>query len=83
MHKNTSYKNRAIHELEIGVKFDDLVDALRKLSDKDREEFIENLLAATSPAYVNSIREARDEYKKGKVHSHEAVFGRENSKKEH
>ena len=80
MHNNISY-NKSSHELEIGIKFDDLVEALKKLNDKDREEFIENLLAATSPLYIDSIKEARVEYKKGKVLSHEEVFGEKPFKK--
>jgi hypothetical protein len=42
---------------------------------QDREEFIEDLLAVTCPEYLASIREARAEYKTGKVFSHKDVFG--------
>lgn len=36
--------------------------------------FLEDLLAAMSPKYLRSIREARRDYKAGKVKSHEEVF---------
>jgi hypothetical protein len=37
---------------------------------------IEDLLAAASPEYLVSIREARAQYRAGKIHSFEEVFGR-------
>jgi len=54
-------------EIEVGLSVRDLVAALNKLSPEDREFFIENLLAATSPDYLNSIREAREDYRAGRV----------------
>ena len=38
-------------------------------------DFLEDLLAAASPAYLKSIREARQDYRKGRVFTHEQVFG--------
>lgn len=38
-------------------------------------DFFEDLLAATSPAYLKSIKEARENYKKGEVFDHNEVFG--------
>jgi hypothetical protein len=37
---------------------------------------IEDLLAAASPEYLASIRGARAQYRAGKIHSFEEVFGR-------
>jgi hypothetical protein len=54
-------------EIKLGLSVKDLVAALNKLSAEDRELFIENLLAATSPDYLNSIREAREDYRAGRV----------------
>ena len=54
-------------EIKLGVSVKDLVAALNKLGAEDRELFIENLLAATSPDYLNSIREAREDYRAGRV----------------
>ncbi len=42
---------------------------------QDRDVFLEDLLAATSPEYIESIKEARADYKAGRVKSHEEVFG--------
>jgi hypothetical protein len=52
-------------KLKMDVSLADLVTALRSMPDEDREWFVENLLAATSPEYLTSIREARADYKAG------------------
>jgi len=61
-------------EIKIGFSVADLVAALQQLSDEDREFFVENLLAATSPEYLESINEARRDYKEGKTIPYEKVF---------
>jgi hypothetical protein len=61
-------------EVKIGFSVRDLAIALRELSDEDREFFIENLLAATSPEYLESIDEARRDYKEGRTVSYEELF---------
>lgn len=38
-------------------------------------DFFEDLLALSSPQYLKSIKEARENYKKGQFFSHEEVFG--------
>ena len=43
---------------------------------RKREAFIEDLIAATSPEYLKSIREARTDYKAKRVKPHEEVFGK-------
>lgn len=53
--------------------FDIEFNSLRKT--RKGEAFIEDLLASTSPEYIQSIREARAEYKAGKTKSHKEVFG--------
>jgi len=61
-------------EVKIGFSVADLATALQQLSDEDREFFIENLLAATSPEYLESIDEARRDYREGKTISYEKLF---------
>ncbi len=61
-------------EVKIGFSVRDLAIALRELSDEDREFFIENLLAATSPEYLESIDEARRDYNEGRTVSYEELF---------
>ena len=46
----------------------------KKMKKTERDGFLEELLAATSPQYLRSIREARADYKNGRVHSHDEVF---------
>jgi hypothetical protein len=60
-------------KLEIDTK--GIIEAVKKMKKQDREEFLENLLAATSPEYLTSIREARTEYKTGRTTDHKDVFG--------
>ncbi len=38
-------------------------------------DFFEDLLAATNPEYLKSIKEARADYKAGRIFSHEEIFG--------
>ena len=38
-------------------------------------ELFEDLLALANKKYLNSIKRAREEYKKGEVFSHEQAFG--------
>jgi len=79
---NKRLYNKPNYELKVGLTFHDLVNALKQLDPKVRQDFIEDLQAATSPSYVNSIREARAEYRTGKTLSHNEVFkGRRNKKK--
>lgn len=61
--------------LPVGLTFDQVADAVKNLGAKEREKFIEDLLAATSPEYLTSIKEARADYRHGRVKSHREVFG--------
>lgn len=38
-------------------------------------DFFEDLLALTSKKYLKSIKQAREDFKKGRFHTHEEVFG--------
>jgi PHD/YefM family antitoxin component YafN of YafNO toxin-antitoxin module len=42
---------------------------------KKRDALLEDLLAATSPEYLQSIKEARADYKAKRVKKHKEVFG--------
>ncbi len=61
--------------IKIEVKPEDIIEAVKKMKKKEREAFLEDLLASTSPEYLESIKEARADYKAGRVKSHEEVFG--------
>jgi hypothetical protein len=60
--------------LPVSISFEDFVGSINKLNKKEREHFLEDLLAATSPEYMQSIREARQDYKAGRTMSHAKVF---------
>lgn len=62
-------------ELKVPISADEIIEAVKRMKKKDRETFIEDLLAITSPDYLQSIREAREEYKAGKTKSHNEIFG--------
>jgi hypothetical protein len=53
-----------------------VIKAVKSMKKKDRQLFLEDLIAATSPEYLRSIREARRDHKAGRVKSHAEVFGR-------
>nr|VFK10526.1 MAG: hypothetical protein BECKLPF1236A_GA0070988_1003915 [Candidatus Kentron sp. LPFa]VFK26856.1 MAG: hypothetical protein BECKLPF1236C_GA0070990_1003915 [Candidatus Kentron sp. LPFa] len=44
------------------------------MDEEAQQLFLEDLLAQTSPGYLESIRRARDDYREGRVYSHEDVF---------
>ena len=66
--------SKKLSKIRVEVSLNELVSALDEMPPKDKEFFIENLLAATSPEYLKSIKEAREDYKKGRVYSHAEVF---------
>ena len=45
-------------ELKVPISADEIIEAVKRMKKKDREAFIENLLAIPSPYYLQSIREA-------------------------
>jgi hypothetical protein len=62
--------------ITLEVSREDIIEAVKRMKTKDREAFVEDLLAATSPDYVSSIKEARADYKAGRVKKHDEVFGK-------
>jgi hypothetical protein len=61
--------------LKISVSSKEMIEAVKSMKKKERDAFLEDLLAATSPEYLKSIREARADYKAGRVKTHREVFG--------
>lgn len=62
--------------LQMEVNPSSIIKAVKRMRKKERQMFIEDLIAATSPEYLRSIREARRDYKAGRVKDHDEVFGR-------
>lgn len=65
--------NKAI---KMEVKQEAIIQAVKNMKKKERDSFLEDLLAATSPEYLQSIKESRDDYRTGRIKSHVEVFGR-------
>jgi len=65
-----------VQTLKIEVRPEEVIEAIKGMEKKKREAFLEDLIAATSPEYLDSIREARDDYKAKRVRTHEEVFGK-------
>ncbi|MCG3113847.1 MAG: hypothetical protein MCM46_18740 [Candidatus Manganitrophus sp. SB1] len=58
------------------VKPEEIITAVKGMKKRAREAFLEDLLAATSPEYLESIKQARADYKAKRVKTHEEIFGR-------
>ncbi len=63
-----------IGAVKIQVKPEEIIQAIKGMDKRKREAFLEDLIAATSPEYLSSIREARADYKMKRVKTHEKVF---------
>lgn len=64
-----------LESIKMEIKPETIIEAINKMSPKERDSFLENLLASTSPEYLKSIKEARADYEAGRVKTHQAVFG--------
>jgi hypothetical protein len=62
--------------VKMEVSPETIIRAVKGMKKSVRRAFMENLIAATSPEYLQSIRDARRDFKTGKVKSHGEVFGR-------
>lgn len=60
--------------INVEIKPEEIIAAVKRMSKLEMEDFLEDLLAATSPEYLTSIKEARSDYRAGRVKSHEEVF---------
>ena len=63
------------HEITMKVKPEEIIKAVKSMKKKDRDDFLEDLLASTSPEYLASVQEARADYRAGRVETHDDVFG--------
>jgi len=54
----------------------EIIEAVKRMKKKERQSFLEDLIAATSPEYLDSIQEARNDYSEGRTKTHLEVFGR-------
>jgi hypothetical protein len=61
--------------IKVSLSRQEIIGAVKSMKKKDRDGFLEELLATTSPEYLDSIKEARADYKAGRVRMHDEVFG--------
>ena len=61
--------------VKIKITPKELIAAVKEMKKKERDAFLEDLLASTSPEYLQSIKEARADYKAGRTKTHSEVFG--------
>ena len=62
--------------VKMEVSSEMIIRAVKSMKKSARQVFLEDLLAATSPEYLLSIREARRDFKAGRMKSHGQVFSR-------
>jgi hypothetical protein len=61
-------------QLILSISPEQIITAVQQLEKIQQEALVEDLLAAISPAYLDSIREARQDYQAGRLYSHDEVF---------
>ena len=59
--------------IKMEVQPEEIINAVKRMGKKQRDAFLEDLLAAASPSYLRSIKQARADYESGRVKSHEEV----------
>ena len=62
--------------IKVEIHPEDIIEAVRRMKRKEREAFLEDLIAATSMEYLQSIKEAREDYRVGRTKTHDEIFGR-------
>jgi len=62
--------------VKMEIRPEEIIEAVKRMKKREREAFLEDLLASTSPEYLESIKEARNDYKARRVRTHDEVFGR-------
>jgi hypothetical protein len=62
--------------LKMEVSPETIIRAVKSMKKSARRIFLEDLIAATSPDYLQSIRDARRDFRARRVKSHVDVFGR-------
>ena len=60
--------------IKMDINTQSVIEAVKNMSKEEQEDFLENLLAAISSDYIESIKEAREDYDNGRTYSHDEVF---------
>jgi len=64
-----------VKSMDVKIKPEEIITAVKKMKKRERDIFLEDLLAVMAPEYLESIKEARDDYDAGRIQTHEEVFG--------
>ena len=62
--------------VKIEVKPEEIIEAVKGMKKRQRDAFLEDLLASISPEYLESIKVARADYRARRIKTHKEVFGR-------
>ena len=62
--------------VKMEVSPETIIRVVKGMKKSARRTFKEDLIAATSPEYLQSIRDARRDFKTSRVKSHGETFGR-------
>jgi len=65
-----------LNAIKINLSRQEIIGAVKAMKRRERDAFLEDLLAATSPEYLEGIKEARSDHKAGRLKTHKEVFGR-------
>jgi hypothetical protein len=60
--------------IKMDIDAQSVIEAVKNMGKEEQEDFLENLLAAISPDYLESIKEAREDYDNDRTYSHDEVF---------
>jgi hypothetical protein len=63
-----------VKAIRMEVKPDEIIEAVKRMNKRERDAFLEDLIASVSPEHLESIKEARVDYKAGRVKTHEEIF---------
>jgi hypothetical protein len=63
------------YPIKLEIRPEEIIEAVKKMKKRERDSFLEDLLAATSPEYLDSIKQARADYKAGRTGRHDEAFG--------
>lgn len=65
-----------LNTVKVNLTPAELIRAIKKMKKRERDVFLEDLLAATSPEYLEGVKEARADYKAKRIKTHDEVFGK-------
>jgi hypothetical protein len=64
-----------LNAIKVNLSQQEIIGAVKAMKRRERDIFLEDLLAATSPEYLKSLKEARADHKAGRLKTHKEVFG--------